>query len=61
MGQMQKKQVEDLKKQMQEYRENLMRKNMLITEKELMYKNFRFNTFIMSMVAMSIFMCLFIL
>jgi len=61
LSQIHRKQVEDLKKQVQEFRDIVMKKNLLITEKELLYKNFRFNTFIASIVALSIFMCLFIL
>ena len=61
LSQIHRKQVGDLKKQVQEFRDIVMKKNLMITEKELLYKNFRFNTFIASIVALSIFMCFFIL
>jgi len=53
--------MEEMKKQQQELRDNLLKKNLIITEKELMYKNFRFNTIIAAIISVTLVLCFFAL
>ena len=49
--------MEDLKKQQQELRESLLKKSLIITEKDLVYKNFRFNAMIAVIIAVTLALC----
>lgn len=53
--------MEDLKKQQQELRESLLKKSLIITEKDLVYKNFRFNAMIAVIILVTLALCYFAL
>lgn len=50
--------MDEMKKQVSDLRESLLKKNVIINEKDLLYKSLKFNVFIGTIISFIIIMCL---